>query len=297
MEINVSYIDHCHADKKILGQLYQNYDHIQNANSSKNYVFVNTCHRVEFYYFEKENITFEMQGIESKKIYNTIDAARRLTEVMSGVQSCIVGEKFIRDQTITHLTKHNNLFEFFSQCLEISDRARKKFNFYNSIDYTEIALSMLTEAEDLILIGGGMLVGEILSKNLNYKNIYVLTRNPKKFKKTHRLNKNVNVSKLENFKVLNNAVCVIATTMDDYYKSKIRNFIQHEKLLSVGDLSAIPALLQNENSKYFHMNDNAFLEKIEQGNAVLKEKIPLVKEFINSEIEKKFNNCLNKGQI
>lgn len=284
MNIQSSYIDHTFLDKTTLGNLYQNFDYFPFVNAALNRsVFVNTCHRVEFYYFENNPISFNVNNVMSMSTNTTRETAIRLTNIMTGLNSVVLGETFISDQVFTYLNEENELSHFFSKCLDISDLARKEFNFYNRIDYNSIALSLLPNTENLTLIGGGMLVKDLLSMVDSCKNITVITRNPKKFKKSTNINKKINVVKLDNYNTEENTNCIIATTLDENYKLKMQKMVDASAFSKVVDLSSIPLYnLRNNKINYVHMNDEEFLKKIKIGNANFYKCVSDIKNFINT---------------
>lgn len=286
MNIQSSFIDHTFLDKTTLGNLYQNFDYFPFVKASTNSsVFVNTCHRVEFYYFENNPISFNIGNATSKSTNETRETAIRLTHTMTGLNSVVLGETFISDQVFTYLGQENELHYFFNKCLNISNLARKKFNFYNYIDYNTIALSLLPNADNLTLIGGGMLIKNLLPRTSDYKNITVITRNPKKFKKSINIDKKINVLKLDNYTIQQNTNCIIATTLDENYKSKIQKMMNTLLFSKIVDLSSIPLYeLRSNKTNYVHMNDKAFLKKIKIGNSNFYKRVPEIKNFINTHL-------------
>lgn len=290
MNIQSSYIDHTFLNKSTLGKLYQNFDYFPLINrASTRSVFVNTCHRIEFYYYENNPISFNINNVTSKLTNTTLKTATRLTNTMTGLNSVVLGETFISDQVFTYLDQKNELHYFFNQCLNISNLARKQFNFYNHINYNTIALSLLPNNENLTLVGGGMLVKNLLSIIDNNKNITVITRNPKKFKKSFKGNKNINVVKLENYTSTQTTNCIIATTLDDSYKLNLQHLFSKTKFSRIIDLSSIPVYnKKNKDLSYVHMNDEIFLEKIKTGNSKIYNCVPDIQNFILTKINQIF---------
>ena len=298
MQIQSSYIDHTLLDKNTLGNLYQNFDYFPIIQKEANdFVFVNTCHRVEFYYIGNNSLSFSINNVSSSSTQTTLETARRLINIMSGLNSIILGETFISQQVFTYINPSNKLSNFFVQCRDISNLARKKFNFYNNTDYNNIALSLLTNTENLVLIGGGMLVKDILNKVNHYKNITVITRNPKKFKKNFKQVDNITIIKLNNYVPKDNTSCIIATTLDQDYKLKIQNLINLSNFSKIVDLSSVPTYdLKDYKTNYLHMNDEEFLQKIEIGNSNFYNSLQKMKNFIDKHVYF-FNNYPILNQI
>lgn len=288
MEIVSSYIDHNFLDEKIIGEYFQN--NTYDDSNLAEHVCVNTCHRVEYY--SVTNIkTFSIMDVDSRYTKNSLETAQRLIELLTGVQSVILGEPYIRNQFVNAFSKSKNklLSKFFTKCLEISDQIRNKYDFYNHKNYTEIAIDILS-CNELLVIGGGMLIQNIAS-NYN-KKLYVITRNPKKFKKNIIQNNNITVSKIENAQT-NHKKCVIATSTNDFlYTNKIKTFLEKNNIEQIIDLSSVPINYNIDNCNYITMYDKNFKQQIEESNKLLLPKVLDIKKTIQQTVINQYRDLI-----
>lgn len=264
------YIDHYSCDKKDLGIFYKDVPTFEGS-------MLTTCHRVEVINVVDGPIpNFELKGYHSKQILGTKNVAMRLANIAAGVDSIILGESFVFDQ-VKNAFKHVTdplIFQTVQNSLKIAKIARETHNFYSNCDYSGIAICLLGELKDVVIIGSGM-----LAKSLYYKlngNATIVTRN---LKSARDFNDVVKINNLPDgeFK------CIIATTSSKKYKRRVNRHLNDSKCSMAVDLSAIP-FLTDAKFKYITMYDDIFEQKIEKSNMSLFNKINLVKKTITEKV-------------
>lgn len=265
------YIDHLSCNKKDLGIFYQNNPSFEGVNS-----VLSTCHRIEVIDVVDNTLpNFKINGYTSKQILGDRDICLRLAMIASGVESIILGEKFVFDQVKNAFkpqTTNPLIFKVVEESLDIAKHVRKQFDFYSHSDYSDIAIKFLKGAQNVVIIGSGMLAKAIDNK-LN-EDTTIVTRNLKAARREF-----TNVCKINNlpdtpFK------CIIATTNSSKYKKSVNKFLNKSQCSLVIDLSAIPFIMNESKIKYISMYHKRFEKEIEKANSKLLIKVPIIKEDI-----------------
>jgi hypothetical protein len=168
--------------------------------------------------------------------------------------------------------------------LDISQKLRKKHNFYANADYEEIALNLLSmksskqSVSTLIIIGGGQLAQAIANnaKPSNYKKVIVITRNAKKLRKSFLDHSAIDIYSMHTlpFNLLTLPFhCFIATNnLNNEYHTLLLSIINHANCQAIVDMSSVP-MFSNYVSKdrcYITMYDKSYFEVIETTNCLLR---------------------------
>jgi glutamyl-tRNA reductase len=266
------YIDHYSCDKKDLGIFYSELPEFRGI-----FNVLSTCHRIEVI-----NITdgdsfmpnFEIGKYKSKRICGNIEVAIRLANIASGIESVILGEPFVFDQVKNafRYPNHPLIQKISEESLEIAKDVRNEFDFYSRLDYSDIAIKLLGDYEDVVIIGSGMLA-KAISKKVE-GNVTVVSRS-----KRAPFDNVVKINDLPNkpFK------CMIATSNNNKYKRSVNKYLNESQCSMVVDLSAIP-FLSDAKFKYITMYDKVFEDEIELTNLNLISKVSQVENTIRRKV-------------
>ncbi len=302
------YLDHTFVDPKKLAFISSEIKR-NCCNHFKDALLVTTCHRVEAYYpFPiSEDPIEKALGIKARCIRGKDALENRLMKISCGVQSVILGEKFIYyqvAQAVNALPDDHTMKRFGNNVLKNAKQVRENHNFYAVDDYEGISLSLInkwvdgTQFKTLIVVGAGMLslqVAQYASRN-NYTNVVMISRVAKKFRKKNRENpypfQVCSLNTLPEDLYDNPFHCFIATTnICETYQTRLLDIVSQNNCKSVIDMSSIPAF-QSEtvtNKLHITMYDDPYLKEVTRSN----QKLMPVKELVKNDIQ---NTTLGDAQ-
>lgn len=266
-------------------------------------LLVCTCHRVEAYfpYLPDPDPIEAVLGIRSRCITGETQLRIRLTGICCGVESMILGEKFIFHQVaqaVNELPKDHAMKSFGETVLEQSGQIRRRHGFYADGDYEDITISLIDKLADapsfttLVVVGAGMLSQQVArhaGENC-CENVIMVTRVAKKFRKKNR--DTVYPYQVCSLNTLPGDLydtpyhCFIATTnIHKDYQARLFDMIGRQNCRSVIDMSSIPAFQSAglPGKSYITMYDAPYLEEVDRSNAKIEKK----KKLVESEIFKR----------
>lgn len=271
------YIDHFSCDKKDLGIFYQDIPSFEGE-----YNILTTCHRIEVINVIENDVlfNFDVRGYKSKQILGNKEICLRLAKIAAGVESVILGERFVFNQVMNAFKEqdtHPLIFQIVKDSLDIAKRARNKFDFYSHADYSDIAIQFLEDTSNIVIIGSGMLA-KAISHKLD-RNTIIVTRS---LKSAHKKFKNIDICKIRDLPKIPFR-CIIATTSNLKYRKDVRKFLNESDCFLVIDLSAVP-FLDNPKFRHITMYDEVFEQKIKNTNKKLISKLPLMLNTIREQV-------------
>ena len=254
------YVDHTFFEAEKIGELYLNHLKSFSNQTQNTCVLLSTCQRIEIYTQGNANFLAYLD-LPFKKISGLQPVTNRLTAIVAGIYSQILGEKQIVEQVRIiegYLDNANPFKKIFAQALEQGLAFRKKHKFKSELGYGDVAIQLMNikhpikdNKKELVIIGSGMLAKSMLDTNHLfdfYDKIYFVTRAYKSLKKIlkHLSNVNVcNIGNLEN-KFSNQYHCVVATTdLTIDYQERLSSIFNASNCLAVFDYSAVPLFAFN----------------------------------------------------
>lgn len=295
------FLDHSFFDSKKLACL--SFEIKKNRNDLfENALLLCTCHRIEAYFpFNiPEDPIKTLLGHDANFFTGKEKAYTRLTEISCGLQSVILGEKFIYyqvEQAVNALPDNHPMKTFGKSVLKNSKRIREKHNFFATEDYEGISLSLInklvnpSEIKTLVVIGAGMLSQQVAlyAEANHYSRVVMITRVAKKFRKKTR-------GKPYSFLICSMHTlpddlfdapfhCFIATTdISEEYQARLFDIIIRKNCKAVIDMSSMPAFKSDALSGklYITMYDNFYLREVSISNSNLFPVKHLVKKEISN---------------
>ncbi|MBY0500638.1 MAG: hypothetical protein K2P93_01380 [Alphaproteobacteria bacterium] len=271
-------------------------------------MLLRTCHRVEFYFNEntQTNPFKEVLGYDSYNTHKDGSAFLRLVEIACGVQSKIIGEKYIFEQvkkSADELDKDHPFKKDALEALSIARELREKNSFYAPIDYEQIVsrqlssyLKDISSSHKLLVVGSGMLAKSIISHALQEGKIEILmvSRVAKKIKKkADYKNSKLNICSVFNIPdhfISTNFHCFLATTnINEVYKEKLLSYLNRKECLSIVDMSSLPAFNESDikGKDYITMYHETFRKYVDENNDLIKNKLENIRREIVSKCKRK----------
>jgi|GEM_PF-4738193 len=300
VNFSCAYVDYRNVLKTTIAQHFN--EKSGRFKKENNSVILSTCHRIEEYLdtdtgYHKDN--FGSLNSNVKYLTESADVLERLSRIVSGVDSWILGEKYIAQQVFNAFQKTTSdspLSWLGNKAIEIGLRAKVGSGLIAHVDYPDIALNIIDQMlrgkiQSILIVGGGMLGRSVFEKaEINgWDNIYVISRNPKKMRKMGYQNA-LKLSQAE--PVINKkfAVIIATTDMTPIYKTEIENFLERKECRAVIDLSAASQLPRSKN--YVHMYDQIFIDEVLRANKIIAPKVPDTMRLISDMVKIQMHNVL-----
>ena len=289
-DIICHYIDHSEIDTFMMATLSKKFksELLKRVNLHE-CLILTTCHRIEIYSTNRCRLDLPtFFNLSTKKINGVTDVLYRMVEIGCGLKSKILGERSIYFQlqnALFPLFDKNPFLFLGSKALNIANILRTKYNFFAINDYEQIVINSFSNnngmrrPDSLLIIGGGMLGKKIAESEIQnmYKQVVIVTRNPKKVKKSI-----ANTVKAYSYdmiprKIFNSPYhSFIATDYcSEVYKKKIIGIFENNSNIKTIDLSAIP--LRNKfdpmDDNYITMYSKTYMKEVKKNNELLMDKI------------------------
>lgn len=270
------FVDHKVAQLKELGALLTDVES-SDRNSLPSNISLVTCQRFELYYSTQNA---EVPGVYFRKLHNKLrfchgyyPVLRRVSRIACGLESLLLGEKFVQNQVklaLNGVNQSDSLRNIFEKALYISQTARETHNFYAATDYTEIAFELLQQMQNyqssskaLIVIGSGAIGRGVLSHSMarEYRRVVGLSRWPKKLKRRVQLDyiDTIHPDKIPSMEVFAPYDCIVAISdTNEEYLNLIRNLCGSDQCTGIIDFSSNPLFSVFRPEKYIHEYDVRF---------------------------------------
>ncbi|MGY4601479.1 glutamyl-tRNA reductase [Bradyrhizobium sp. GM22.5] len=213
----------------------------------------------------------------------------------SSAHSQILGESFVSHQLAKSIELVHSKFpisQVAQLAFDIGRAARERHGFIASFNYDQIVRDIVADRfadgerpDRLYVIGAGMLGRGLIRSGVGerFRSTVVVTRNPKALRKRLRHYPDIEVALLRPEEIGQErepcSIVVIATAdIDDGYEAILQNGLLRLEPRTIVDLSSVPALsdIAIRKLSYVNMYSEEFLRFIEQNNAQLAPKLPLV---------------------
>lgn len=293
------FVDHTFVDPRKLAVLSAEVKK-KRGDFFKEALLVCTCHRIEAYFpFGVQADPIEAAlGIKAQIIGGEELLANRLLAIACGLESVILGEKFIYHQVaqaVNELPDGHAMKQFGSRILTLAGRIRKECNFYAADDYEGISFSLMdtrakrSDADTLVVVGAGMLARRVAhyAGSLNYADIVMISRVAKKVRKKHRDNpcpfRVCSMNTLPKPLMEHPFDCFIGTTnISDAYRVQLLKIVTRDQCKSVIDMSSIPAFHPETVPcrVYITMYDRSYLDEVARSNKKIQARTGRVRDDI-----------------
>jgi len=269
----------------------------------KETVCISTCLRIEFY--SKRPFTLLKPPNELAADWYRLEGVKpvliRLARIASGVDSKILGERFITFQCMRPFLKtiiSNMPFDLIDKSFEIAQRVKAKYNFESDFSYDDAAHKILnfdsdTRMKTLVIIGGGLLGQHIACNHgsLQYSNIILITKRVNDCLndlKSLGHSQSILVTNISDVILPESFDCVIATNSPNAsYTKRLLALINKNSKGQIIDLCASPIINDNNNSnlRFITMYDPAFISLVDSANEKLIHIVPKVEKDIQTLID------------
>jgi glutamyl-tRNA reductase len=277
----------------------------------KNALLICTCHRIEAYFpfNPKEDPIMTLLGHKGRIIRGKEKLHSRLTGICCGLQSKILGEKFIYhqvEQAVELLQDDHPMKAFGDSVLAEAKRVRKKYDFFAAEDYEGISLGLINKLADhsklktLIVIGAGMLARQVAfyAGDNHFNRVVMVSRVAKKFRKKNR--NTVYPFHVCSMNTLPENLCdspfhcfIATTNISQEYQTLLLGITGQQNCKSIIDMSSLPAFQPERvcEKLYITMYDDQYLHEVDRSNSTL---LP-IKHLVETEISRSVLNSFQGG--
>ena len=300
IDFSCAYVDYRSVSKTTIAQHFN--ERSGGFKKEDNSVVLSTCHRIEEYSdittaYHREN--FGSLASNIKFLTGSEGVLERLSRIVSGADSWILGEQYIAQQVLNAFRKTSNnspLSWLGNKAVEIGLKAKADSGLIANIDYPDIALNVVDKilqgkVRSILVVGGGMLGRSVAEKaqSNGWNDVYIVSRNPKKMRKMGYQNA-LKLSQVA--PITGEGLAVIIATMDvtPTYRTEIETFLERKKCGAIIDLSAAPQLSRSKN--YVHMYDQIFTDEVLSANRIIAPKIPDTIRLISDMVKIQMHNAL-----